>query len=291
MASGVAQGRFDEKWPPQLLELMNTSHHAMRLSSSSTELNALREIYTICCILRGILLLDLLQFHEAISSLDHAIIIAGAPGKLDFVLHCIREIQSKMLQETLLGAPSLSVQLCHYTPKDKVDTVPSIHPPSFLSFQSKFSKSPFILRNYAHDWPAMQERPWRSAAYLRSIAGPGRVVPVEIGHDYRSETWKQKIMPWDQFLSTLNLEDQPISDFAGNVLYLAQHDLTVQFPSLRDDISIPDYVYASLTSSDCPNYRQPRNDDNVLFNTWLGPQGTMSPAHTVCDYRSGLTFV
>ncbi|KAH9484127.1 JmjC domain-containing protein D [Psilocybe cubensis] len=234
---------------------MNTAHNSMRLSSP-TELNTLRNIYTICCILRAIILCDLLQFHEAISSLDHAIIIAGAPGKLDLILHLIRGIQAKIGQETAFRASGVSVQKCDYFKTNyKEDTVPSIVPPSFLSFQLVSSKSPFILRDYARDWPAMEERPWRSAAYLRSISGPGRVVPVEIGDDYRSENWKQKIMPWDEFLSTLNLEDQPTSDF-----------------------------------SDYPQYRQPVSEDNLLFNTWLGPEGTMSPAHTVRDHKHDLAL-
>lgn len=290
VASGLAEGSYDEKWPIQLVELMNASHNAMRLAVSPNELDARREIYTICCILRGILLFNSLHYLEAISTLDHAIIIAGAPGRLDIVLHIIREIQSNLLHESLLKTVNLSVRPSDHAPKAMVDTVPSISPPSFLSFQSKFSKSPFVLRNYAHDWPAMQGRPWRSVAYLRSVAGPGRVVPVEIGHDYRSETWKQKIMPWDDFLSTLDFEDQPVSDPAGDMLYLAQHDLTAQFPSLRDDINVPDYVYASLTSSEYLKYRQPLNDDNILFNTWLGPEGTMSPAHTVCGHGSDFPF-
>ncbi|KJA18544.1 hypothetical protein HYPSUDRAFT_45063 [Hypholoma sublateritium FD-334 SS-4] len=107
----------------------------------------------------------------------------------------------------------------------------------------------------------MNNHPWKSARYLRSIAGPGRIVPVEIGHD-------------------LDFEDQPSCRPSEDLLYLAQHDLTKQFPTLREDIIVPDYVYASLCSDDSPRYRPPNNDDQIIFNTWLGPKDAMSPAHT-----------
>ncbi len=103
----------------------------------------------------------------------------------------------------------------------------------------------------------MSNHPWKSATYLRSIAGPGRIVPVEIGHDYRSTDWKQDLMEWDKFLLTLDFEDQPSCESSEDLLYLAQHDLTKQFPTLREDIIVPDYVYASLGSADWPCYRPP----------------------------------
>ncbi|KAF8969947.1 hypothetical protein BDZ97DRAFT_1793575 [Flammula alnicola] len=266
-----------------MLELMNTSHGRMFHAASPSELTSWRKVYTDSCILRGLVQSILSSPLQAISTLDHAIIIAGpfGTGRLDLILNTIRKIQSRLPRDNFsnTGIPS-PVRSTLFAPEASQDTIPCPSPPSFLTFQSNFSRAPFILRNYARSWRALRDHAWRSATYLRSVAGPGRVVPVEVGHDYRSATWKQDLMPWDAFLSSLDFEDQPSSGLTTNLLYLAQHDLTKQFPSLREDIIVPDYVYASLTPTDYPDYRPPVNDDQILFNTWLGPKGAMSPAHT-----------
>jgi hypothetical protein len=88
-------------------------------------------------------------------------------------------------------------------------------------------------------------------------------------------------MGWEDFLATLELSDQPRPPSAANVLYLAQHDLLMQFPGLRADIIIPDYVYASIDPQEFPDYHPPGNEEELVINAWLGPKGTISPAHTV----------
>ena len=66
-------------------------------------------------------------------------------------------------------------------------------------------------------------------------------------------------------------------------MYHAQHDLFKQFSALRDDVIVPDYVYASPPPPDYyVNYRPPATEDGYIVNAWLGPAGTVSPAHTVC---------
>ncbi|GLB35067.1 putative cupin-like domain containing protein [Lyophyllum shimeji] len=118
------------------------------------------------------------------------------------------------------------------------------------------------------------------SAYLRSVSGPGRVVPVEVGEDYRDHDWTQKLMDWDEFLGSLDLADQPPPPKRAKTTYLAQHNLLIQFPSLRADIIIPDYVYACMDPPGSAGYRPPGNEEQLLINMWLGPQGTVSPAHT-----------
>ncbi|KAI6007847.1 hypothetical protein EDC04DRAFT_2781048, partial [Pisolithus marmoratus] len=55
-----------------------------------------------------------------------------------------------------------------------------------------------------------------------------------------------------------------------------------QFPILREDITVPDYVYMSPGPPvSYPNYRPPSNEDQLVINVWFGPKGTISPAHTV----------
>ena len=148
-------------------------------------------------------------------------------------------------------------------------------PPSLASFQRSVASRPFIIPGHASDWPALNEHPWNSTRYLRTASGPGRVVPVEVGSDYRTNDWSQKMMGWDDFVTSLC---QP----SDQVLYLAQHNLFLQFPNMREDMIVPDYVYACLDSSDCfPSYKPPNNDEQLVLNVWLGPKGTISPAHVV----------
>ncbi|KAJ6608620.1 hypothetical protein B0H10DRAFT_2067406 [Mycena sp. CBHHK59/15] len=210
---------------------------------------------------------------DALAKLDTAIIISGAAGRgrLDLILSIIESIQSE-----------------HFPPRTFYPINPSVFqaldplplgggviqclsaPPSLATFQSRDYKTPFVLRGYARDWPALNQRPWASTEYLRAVAGPGRVVPVEVGNDYRTDDWTQKLMSWDAFLESLDSE--------GDTHYLAQHSLLMQFPALRADIEVPDYVYASLPRP--PGCEPPTNDEQLVINAWLGPKDTISPAHT-----------
>jgi len=266
---------------------MVACHEDMKRTSSSLELNTLRKVYTDAAILRGLLLSLLSLPMNAIACLDQAIIIAGpyGTGRLELIMDLIHNIQRPFLSNQLLNASVTT--LPGSSPNFAKCTVPCLStPPSFLDFQLTYSRKPFILRAFASNWPALSSRPWRSHAYLCSVAGPGRVVPVEIGRDYRTDDWEQKIMPWDEFLTFLDFEDHPALENASNIYYLAQHDLTKQFPNLLDDVIIPDYLYAELGSSDFPGYTPPHNENRTLLNTWLGPKGTLSPAHIV----SGISF-
>lgn len=264
---------------PTLLQVMNTSHARMRNAPSSSALTVWRSIYTDACIVRALGHSMVSDHLQSISTLDHAIIIAGpcGEGRLDLVLDMIGRIQASVPADVAAASHPLATMQAHIDSPSC--TIPTPQPPSLLAFKKTHSHSPFILRNYASEWPAVHN--WKSASYLRSISGPGRVVPVEIGRDYRLGDWKQELMSWDILLSALDFEDQLSSGSSTDLYYLAQHDLTKQFPSLRDDIILPDYLYASITPTDYPEYRPPNNDDQVILNTWLGPKNTMSPAHIV----------
>ena len=264
-----------------------------------------RRIYTDARILRS--LADVLNAEDdekldeqvstaSIARLDHAIIIAGpcGEGRLDLILELIRRIQSRTFWTKKLNissslsisdGPTKSIPL----PKTFTKQIPrfDLHSlPSLAGFISTYSREPFILSGYASEWPAMQEHPWNSLEYLTKVAGPGRVVPVEVGNDYRTEDWTQTLMNWDEFLSSLTPSPEGASKEGQSskpVLYLAQHNLFTQFPSLRDDIIVPDYVYAAPDApSSYPGYHPPANDEQLVMNVWLGPSGTVSPAHTVC---------
>ncbi len=227
---------------------------------------------------------------DAVSRLDHAIVVAGAPGKgrIDLILGTIERIQ----QIYLPLQPSELATNFRKTPSPLSESsllpsssrpIPSlVKVPSLSAFQSRYSTLPFILRKFALDWPALTDvRDWSSKEYLLRVAGRGRVVPVEVGRDYRDNNWTNVMMGWEAYLGSLFASGGASSN---NITYLAQHDLFKQFPLLRSDIMVPDYVYATLSPpGHFPQYRPPNNEESLVVNAWLGPKGTVSPAHTVSD--------
>lgn len=85
------------------------------------------------------------------------------------------------------------------------------------------------------------------------------------------------MMPWDEFLDAIGWGGDAGGD--QKRLYLAQHSLFTQFPKLRADIMVPDYVYIDppvITGYTGP----PGNDEQLVINAWCGGQGANSPAHT-----------
>lgn len=195
-----------------------------------------------------------------------AIILAGAPGegRLDLAYSCISYVQHQYLP---LPPPSPQPRIPSASNKlppkilSLASPVPHINPSPSLSAFLALAQRPFILPGFANDWPATEN--WKSASYLRSRAGRGRIVPVERGGDYRDEDWEVDLMSWESFLDDVgwgrgqieaelkgsrktdndNTNTQEIPGSDG--LYLAQHSLFTQFPKLRADILIPDYVYTS----------------------------------------------
>ena len=287
MAQKLLDGVSIEASCLKLQAIIDDASEKMSFTPKGPMLVGWMRLYTDAVILRSLADVNVTTAIHSLETLDRAIIICGlAGGRLDMVLSLITAIQRHYF-----SAPSLAFS-CRVVSKPlrREIRLPSSHhkipflseSPSIITFQSKLADRPFIIRGHAQDWPAMREHPWWSAAYLRFASGPGRVVPVEVGKDYRTDEWAQMLMPWDKFLLTLDLADQVPPQKSTNCYYLAQHNLLMQFPSLRNDIIIPDYVYVSTTSRDFPLYRPPGNDDQLLLNTWMGPGGTMSPAHTVC---------
>ncbi|KAG9318203.1 Clavaminate synthase-like protein [Chiua virens] len=220
---------------------------------------------------------------ECVATLDRAIVIAGAAvddARRDYVAHdVIRQLQSAIPWQppssaVFIANPAAPPHLLA-TSRKSIRTLAAL--PSLLAAQQHWRRAPFVIREYADDWPAMhQPHQWASLMYLFSVSGPARIIPVEVGDDYRSDDWSQKLIGWEEFLSSLDPSTHS-AHLAHQTFYLAQHSLLNQFPQLREDIILPDIVYACLDSPDFPAYEPP---PNVIVNAWLGPKGTISPAHT-----------
>jgi hypothetical protein len=263
------------------------------LSSCSADPVQWRKLYSDASVLRSLTdlispqALDEESAMSCVSRLDHALIIAGAPGQgmQSLIQDLILRTQAAYLPRKSKYSPKPAIRPTRSSSShipvlsSSSGTIPRLaNPPSLSVFRHELLNKPFILTGFASDWPAMNEHPWHSVDYLRSVAGRGRVVPVEVGKDYRTNDWTQRMMSWDDFLDVL--EDPTHSQ---TILYMAQHNLLSQFHALREDILIPDYVFTSPEApATYPFYRPPNNDEELALNAWLGPPGTASPAHTVC---------
>jgi hypothetical protein len=172
------------------------------------------------------------------------------------------------------------------------NSIPRMNAPSFDTFErymhspksQDIGPEPLIITGVMDHWPARGERPWNNPSYLLSqTIGGRRLVPIELGRSYVDEGWGQKIVTFQQFVEQyilLGPESQPLGKG-----YLAQHDLFAQIPSLRQDISIPDYCF---TNPPPPHHTSPLAEKHLrlagltdpLLNAWFGPAGTISPLHT-----------
>jgi len=168
--------------------------------------------------------------------------------------------------------------------------IPSFDNMGLFEFQAHVNKSskselgpqPVIIKNAINHWPACNERPWNSPSYLLSkTIGGRRLVPVEVGRSYVDSGWGQKVISFREYLEDFVIDPGP----EAGIGYLAQHDLLSQIPALRNDISIPDYCYATMPPphESSPHAKQhaalPKLEDPLL-NAWFGPAGTISPLHT-----------
>ncbi|KAI9657992.1 MAG: hypothetical protein M1821_002649 [Bathelium mastoideum] len=179
------------------------------------------------------------------------------------------------------------------------------------------STSPIIIKNALSHWPALHDesRSWSNPNYLlRKTLGGRRLVPVEFGRSYTDPGWGQRIITFGDFLNGCLVQEcdisgstytqdpikPPSSDASCSYVsgyasveasdhlperkinvtgYLAQHDLFSQIPSLRSDITVPDYCYCTLPTSS-PISECDSSSDEPFMNAWLGPGGTISPLHT-----------
>jgi hypothetical protein len=223
-------------------------------------------------------------------------------------------IQSRRPAKRRKLSPSQqSIRIPTGFPTTLPDPAPSLRYPiprtkeiSLSAFQKRLgdteTHTPLIIEDAIQHWPACGGRSWNNPRYLlRQTLGGRRLVPVEVGKSYTDESWGQRIITFRDFMETYMLDghshDGDARDQENGVAlsiegmsplnktkptgYLAQHDLFAQIPSLRADISVPDYCYCELSPSPHPTRIKPvAKLEEPLLNAWFGPAGTISPLHT-----------
>ena len=242
--------------------------------------------------------------------LDMTVILAGAPHRevmIETLLSTLQEyVQAQQSQSLEQELPSKKRRrISNGFPTDLVDPPCLQHPVlafsnlSMTAFKKHLqSARPVVIHDTLGHWPALQQRSWNCPQYLMEQTFDGRrLVPVELGRSYTDEDWGQRIVTFKEFMDVYMVGDMGNVEDGGekqNIGYLAQHDLFTQIPSLRADISIPDYCYTSPPSP-APGtplaFKPPQPKlDEPLLNAWFGPSGTVSPLHTD-PYHNILTQV
>ncbi|KAK3210271.1 hypothetical protein GRF29_44g2126334 [Pseudopithomyces chartarum] len=214
------------------------------------------------------------------------------PAKRSKLSHDEVDALSDCFPDTISNRPTLRYPICRARNL------------SHLSFQNKVAnpamQTPLIIEGSIEHWTAFgPATAWKNPSYLmRKTLNGRRLIPVEVGRSYTDEGWGQKILTFKDFMERYMLKKpSPATDGDATTDaldpaevkqqeeakgYLAQHDLFVQIPALRENITVPDYCFTSPAP-------QPENPANVkavekleepLMNAWFGPAGTISPLHT-----------
>lgn len=244
---------------------------------------------------------------EVVKLLDTTLILTGAPRREEVIELWFAALDGILAAHNPADrAPEHSEQPAKRLKLDRTSSIPSAFPIvtttsapllrhplsrvddlSLFAFQRNLSSptthTPLIIENAIHHWPALSERPWSDPNYLlKRTLGGRRLVPIETGRSYTDSGWGQKISTFKDFLTTYMLDDDSLRDSQDRVQtgYLAQHDLFAQIPSLRADISIPDFCYCDPASNPIPSIKETSKLEEPLLNAWFGPKGTISPLHT-----------
>ena len=234
---------------------------------------------------------------KVVRLLDMAVIIAGAPLREEIIEALLLGLQdyverAEELEQEISGNKRRRTE-CSF-PTDSRGAPGTQYPMrtyqdptmSMTAFENVLQNGqPIRILGALTHWPALQERSWNNPDYLinRTLGGR-RLIPVEVGRSYTEEGWGQKIITFREFMDTYLLRDSTDQGKEPNIGYLAQHDLFAQIPSLRNDISIPDYCYTTppppAPETPLGNKAPQPKLEEPLLNAWFGPAGTISPLHT-----------
>lgn len=286
---------------------------------------------------------DFLSVHDCLDEivpvLDMALIMAGGLGREEIISEILTRLGPISHADGNSAEPPAKrrrvwehsddkQQPLDHLPAD-VTSIPNLQYPVRQMTQppmtvfSKYmdeTRTPAVLTGILNHWPAL--RRWKHVSYwLDQTLDGRRLVPIEVGRSYTDDDWGQKIIPFREFLSNHVLQTaKPQADGSSTddkTGYLAQHDLLGQIPSLRKDITIPDYCFLDAPSAEpgtpvalskskkdianktshpsaIPSDRSafPCNlsdrdeksdaidiDREVQTNIWFGPAWTISPLH------------
>ncbi|KAI4646003.1 hypothetical protein J4E93_005582 [Alternaria ventricosa] len=250
---------------------------------------------------------------EVVRILDMTLILTGAPEREELVelwfaaLKAVLTPPGSHLDFDAPERPPSFATVLPDPPPTLRHAIPRTKELSLEAFQERLgdanTHTPLIIEGAIQHWPALDERPWNDPAYLlEQTLGGRRLIPVEVGKSYTDEGWGQRITTFRDFMETYMLEVHrgavPTAAHTDTTLspeldkadsstkptptgYLAQHDLFAQIPSLRADISIPDYCYCEPAPSPHLTHIKPvAKLEEPLLNAWFGPAGTISPLHT-----------
>lgn len=230
---------------------------------------------------------------EVVKVLDMANIIAGAAGRMEMIEHLLATLQDSLGEHLLSRTKRQKLGMkweSFPVSRDSESQLPALHypvqssvAPSLQAFETHMkSAQPLRMIDALTHWPAMRERPWSSPVYLFEKTFDGRrLIPVEVGRSYTDADWGQSIITFKEFMEKYMVSE---AAGAGELGYLAQHDLFSQIPSLRNDIAIPDYCFTAPPPLKVPSPatggKPPPQLEEPLLNAWFGPAGTISPLHT-----------
>jgi lysine-specific demethylase 8 len=269
--------KFDiasQRWIKQLYECMDSNQEQEALEISEQLLDRadelfraepfrdasiqLRSQYEIASLIRALVMMRLAssesadKIKECLKLLDMALLMTGCPTYKARILEIISDLHACLMMV------SLPTNLADVTLFEKPDVGIPIQTFSMMKI-SEFEvlSQPGVFRNAVRHWPAISNRSWNNLEYLNRLGGH-RLVPVEIGSSYTQKNWTQKIIPFNEFLSSLT--------DSKSIVYLAQFNLLDHVKELECDISVPDYCYA-------------KQSEEPIINIWMGPRGTVSPCH------------
>lgn len=136
-----------------------------------------------------------------------------------------------------------------------------ISPEDFYTQYFK-TDTPVVLKRRAASWPAY--RKWAKASFWIQAVGH-RTFPIELNNSATAESLVEQPMAMHEFVQSYLQTDDGGKNSAGEVAYLAQHDIFDRIPALLDDLAIPDEC------SQCGGVEK--------ANCWIGTAGTITPLH------------
>mmetsp|Transcript_2942 Transcript_2942/g.5610 ORF Transcript_2942/g.5610 Transcript_2942/m.5610 type:complete len:265 (+) Transcript_2942:17-811(+) len=123
-----------------------------------------------------------------------------------------------------------------------------------------------VLRGFARTWPALDR--WDDLEVFAESVGDA-TAPIEVGGSYLAAE-RQRIHLADYLMVLKQLEEDVTGEVKAQVprMYLAQHDLISDVPSLSEDIIVPAEIIGN-----CGKGHIQRT------NFWIGPPECFSPMH------------